>query len=90
MKLRITQDGRSGSIEAEVDGVALSFWWEFGGGDCIAFIDVPTPAQWRVRFPTLAGRRDEILGAIAVEVRDRQCSGARIALDDNAISFRRR
>ena len=41
------------------------FDWEFGGGDVIVSIYVPGPAEWDVRVPWAAGRRDEVIGRLA-------------------------
>ncbi len=86
-KVDITQDGRSGSVVVTLPGGTRSFWWEFGGGDCIAFVSVPSPAQWAAD-PLLATLpRESFLQSLGEEVARQQCVGARIVIDDASIAF---
>lgn len=86
-KVTITQDGRSGDVKVVLPGGSRSFWWEFGGGSCIAFVSVPDAVRWAVD-PLLAEQpREAFLRALADEVARQQCAGARVEIDDRAIAF---
>jgi hypothetical protein len=86
--LQISQDGRGGQILLTLVSGSHSFWWEFGGGDCIACINVPDPTHW-LRIPALAAHpREHLLQWLAEEVARRQCPNARILVGDLWIEFR--
>jgi hypothetical protein len=38
--------GRGGNLYYVDTETRIEFWWEFGGGDCIAIIDEPTREHW--------------------------------------------
>ena len=84
----ISQDGRGGNITATLaDGNTHSFWWEFGGGDCIAFVDVPDPSQWS-RISALAELpRAQFLEDMARVVGQRKCPGAHYRIGDRSIEY---
>lgn len=84
----ISQDGRGGNIIATLaDGKTHSFWWEFGGGDCIAFVDVPDQNQW-LRISALAHLpRTQFLENMARAVGQRQCPGAHYRITDRSIEY---
>lgn len=84
----ISQDGRGGNIIATLaDGRTHSFWWEFGGGDCIAFVDVPDQSQW-TRISALAQLpRAQFLEDMARTVGQRQCPGAHYRIGDRSIEY---
>lgn len=84
----ITQDGRGGQVIARLASGSHAFWWEFGGGDCIAIISVPTEEQW-TGIPALASYpREELLRAMAEDVGRRQCPGAQAIIDADSIVFK--
>ena len=64
----ITEGGRTGAVIYHEGAGRLSFWWEFGGGDVVAIVNVGDEEEWRAKYPWAAGRRAEILGFVAAEV----------------------
>jgi len=38
--------GRGGNLYYVDTETRIEFWWEFGGGDCIAIIGEPTREHW--------------------------------------------
>ena len=64
----IEETGRNGSVTYRDAAGSLSFYWEFGGGDTVATLEVGTESEWRSRPPWAAARRTEILRRIADEV----------------------
>ena len=86
-RFEITQDGRGGQVIARLDSGSHAFWWEFGGGNCVAFISVPTAEQW-LGIPALAPHpRGALLQAMADDVGRRQCPGARAIIGADSIVF---
>jgi len=78
----IRQDGRSGAVVYREAAGDLSFYWEFGGGDTIAIIDIGDEAAWNAKHPWTAGRRAEILQRVSVEVLRQKAPGRRAEIDD--------
>ena len=79
----ITEEGRSGRVcYSEGPFHSHNFYWEFGGGEAVALISVPTPAEWSAAFPWAAARRTEILERVAAEVCRQRCRDCRPVLTD--------
>lgn len=86
--ITVDAEGRSGEIRVALDRGSHAFWWEFGGGDCLAVIAVPGAQEW-TQVPALAGYpRDAFLEALAREVGRLQCPSARYEIEPRAILFR--
>ena len=86
-RIRYEQDGRSGHVVVDLPTGTHAFYWEFGGGRCVAFVSVPTAREWG-GIPALAPYpRDGFLRELAHEVRARQCPNASIEVSHNAIAF---
>ncbi len=87
-KVRVESQGRSGDVVVTLADGDVSFWWEFGGGNCIAMVQVPNSQQWKQhllkRYP-----RNEFLEALAAEVSALQCPGASHTISENFIAFHR-
>lgn len=66
--VRIGEQGRGGTVVYREPGGELRFWWEFGGGDAVALINVGTAVDWATHHPWAAPRREEILDRVASEV----------------------
>jgi hypothetical protein len=50
-KVKVIASGRSGHIEYIENGQICPFYWEFGGGDTIAIISVPSADEWEIQYP---------------------------------------
>lgn len=88
--ITVRRCGRCGDVEVAIDGSVLSFPWEFGGGDCIAFLDAPDARTWRLQVPHRRYEREPFLAWMAGEIAGRECPGAGIEIDDRGIVFRER
>ncbi|MBK8058219.1 MAG: hypothetical protein IPK33_10130 [Gemmatimonadetes bacterium] len=64
-EVRIEEGGRGGTIAYRERGKELRFWWEFGGGEAVALINIGTAREWAQREPWAAQRRDEIARRVA-------------------------
>ena len=86
-RIGFTQDGRSGHVNVALASGTHAFYWEFGGGACVAYVSVPTAEEWP-RVPALAPHpRAAFLDALAREVGRQQCPRARYAIERNAIVY---
>ena len=86
--IEYVQSGRDGAVVVALASGRHEFYWEFGGGDCVAIVSVPDAQQW-TRFPALVPHpRDAFLAVLAREVGARQCPSARIEITPDAILFR--
>ncbi|MGV3711326.1 MAG: hypothetical protein ACO1Q7_21070 [Gemmatimonas sp.] len=74
-RVEISEDGRLGQVRYSEGLTASVFYWEFGGGDTIASISVPTEQQWAKETPWPLERRDEILQRVAAETIRQKCAG---------------
>ena len=69
--------GRSGYVTYDSPEGRLRMYYEFGGGDVIAIIDVPTEAKWAAATAIPLEKRMEILhfvGKTAVQLQTRNGS----------------
>jgi hypothetical protein len=80
--------GRGGNLYYVDAETRIEFWWEFGGGDCIAFIDIPNAEQWEKRTGTPISERDDIVAFVAETVlRDQVSSGGYFKIGESDVSF---
>ena len=79
----IIERGRFGSVRySEGWWRNLEFHWEFGGGDAIAMIRIPTADEWKSQPRWVADRRDEVLERVAHEVCRQRCPNCRVRMTD--------
>jgi len=85
-KVNIIQNGQSGTVQY-IEGIfkknICEFYWEFGGGDTVAIITLPTEDKWDAKFPWASGRRKEIVSFVAEEVRRTQSPSSKIVWESN-------
>lgn len=79
--------GRSGDVHVEVRGRTLRFHWEYGGGNCIAMVSVPVPAEWSALDPHREFERHSFLAALAREIARHECPYATIEIASEAVYF---
>ena len=70
-KINIIQKGPSGTVQY-IEGLLkkniCEFYFEFGGGETVAIITIPTQEKWDAAYPWACGRREEIIQFVAKEV----------------------
>lgn len=79
------EDGRSGRVGFEGEGRSFSMYWEFGGGDVVAIIDVPPPAMWEVQTHIPLEKRLPILNFIGSETVRQKAPSCRYVLNDKTM-----
>ncbi len=77
--------GRAGNVIFYREDVMLRFWYEFGGGLTLAFINVPKAENWTKETGLPAEDRMPILNFIGERVIRDQASGYRYRIEDDAI-----
>lgn len=86
MWLEIESMGRSGNIIFHWDKITCKFWWEFGAGNTLTFIDVPNAEKWEAVTGIPLERRDIALHFIGKKIAAGQGFGAeKYRLESNAI-----
>ena len=74
-KINIIQKGPSGTvqyIEGWLKKNTCEFYFEFGGGETVAIITVPTEDKWDAKYPWASGRHKDIVTFVANECRRTQ------------------
>jgi hypothetical protein len=74
--IEIIYHGRSGEIRYREAAGGIIFYWEFGGGRCVAILYGPSAKEWDAAYPWAQGRREIIFRRVGEYVRDekaRQC-----------------
>lgn len=78
----ITGNGRSGSVIHREPAGTLSFYWEFGGADVLAILQVEDAAAWKAGHPWIGDRRAEILRFVADEVIRQKAPNSRAEINE--------
>lgn len=86
-RLEYDDRGRGGYITYVEHDIRIQLWWEFGGGDCHVFIEIPTEKNWESETKTPLSRRREILLFIANTVKRDQGPDWRFEIEDRSISY---
>jgi hypothetical protein len=63
---------------------AMSFYWEFGGGDTVAIVSYGSVEEWKKEYPWAVERRPEILDRVAKEVIRQRAPGCRAVIDEKS------
>lgn len=74
-RIHYTSEGRSGNLYFESDETTFNVWWEFGGGDALAIINIPSEKTWEALTKLPLDKRDAVLDYIGAQVIHDQASG---------------
>jgi hypothetical protein len=86
-KLFYTNNGRSGYVIYKDDIGELSFYFEFGGGNCIAVIDLPSVNKWENVTKRPVAERDAIINFVGRQAVNDQAHGGYYKLTEAAIEI---
>ncbi|MEY3240689.1 MAG: hypothetical protein RIR11_2127 [Bacteroidota bacterium] len=75
--IRYSSNGRSGHVHYQSAETEFALYYEFGGGDCVVCIDIPSPQNWEKITKIPLARRDEILSFIGQQVVQDQTTNGR-------------
>lgn len=86
-KLTYINQGRGGRVVYSDPISSIPFDFEFGGGDCVAIIFVPSIAGWVTETQRPLSDRDEILLFVARQSLQDQVSNGSYKIMDNCIEL---
>jgi hypothetical protein len=87
-KLRITSEGRGGTIFYDSETSHFNMWWEFAGGNALVIIDIPTEQYWTARTQLPIEQRDIVLQYIGEQVVESQTRGrGSFIIGDNVLTI---
>jgi hypothetical protein len=86
--LEYVNQGRGGSVLFKNDMTRFSMWWEFGGGDAVAFVNIPTEDAWEDYTRLPLSERKSTLNFVGEQIIRDQLSGkGSFILGENMITF---
>lgn len=86
-RLEYISEGRGGIIYYLEGDIRLPFYYELGGGDCVAYIDIPEPDRWTRSTGLSLDRRKDIISFLAMQAHADQAPSCRVSITDREISF---
>jgi hypothetical protein len=87
-KLRYVDMGRGGTIYYESPDARFDMWWEFGGGNALVIVDIPTEEQWEARTKLPLDQRTKVLTFIGEQiVLDKISYNGSLIIGDNVLTF---
>lgn len=86
-QVSFSNEGRGGQVFYRGKAGAFAMYWEFGGGDTIAIIDIPSEQHWETQTKIPLEKRMDILHFIGKKTVQVQTTGGKGAyeIQDNCI-----
>lgn len=85
--LRYLSDGRGGSVIYK-DGVSeIKFYYEFGGGNCVAIIFVPKDVEWETETKRKLEDKSAIIEFVAKQALQDQVKGGTYEIEEQYINL---
>lgn len=76
-KISYSSNGRSGQVHYRSNAGNFDMYYEFGGGDVVAGINVPSPKDWEAKTGIPLEQREEVLNIIGQQVVKDQTTNGR-------------
>ncbi len=86
-RLLYVSQGRGGYVVYKDNISEINFYYEFGGGDCVAIIFIPEPAKWMQETKRPLSERDAIISFVASQATHDQVSNGHFKISDNYIEI---
>lgn len=86
-KISYINQGRYGRVIYSDKVSNLDFYFEFGGGNCVAMINIPAPADWEKETGRNISERDEINRFIAEQAIHDQVPGGYYKIHEDYIGL---
>ena len=86
-ELQYISNGRSGYVVYFDGEREARFFYEFGGGDCLAIIYIPLIKEWESQTGINVERRPEILSFIAQQVILDQAPNGKFKIQEHTITI---
>lgn len=85
-QVRFIEEGPSGRVVYEGKEGSFGLYWEFGGGDVLVIISVPTPEKWEAQTKVPLSERTPVLNLIGSEaIRQKNGGRGRYEIQENCI-----
>ena len=86
--LEYQNEGRGGSVIFKNDKTRFSMWWEFGGDDVVAFVNIPVEDEWENYTQLPLSERKSTLTFIGEQiVRDQLSGNGTYIIGQDVITF---
>lgn len=85
--LTYKNEGRGGQVIYNDSISSISFYFEFGGGNCVAIIFVPTIIEWEKVTKRSLSERNEIINFVARQALQDQVRDGSYTIKDNCIEL---
>ena len=89
-KLEYINQGRGGYVVYKDEQSELKMEFEYGGGDCVAIIYVPTIAIWESKTNISTSDRNQVLSFIAEQSIKDQAPDSTYVISDDCIEIFRK
>ena len=76
-KILYSSEGRYGHVHYRSSEASFAMYYEYGGGDCVACIDILDSQKWQAHTGLPLERRDAVLDFIGQQVVKDQTTGGR-------------
>lgn len=86
-RLQYSSEGRGGSVIYQDAVSTIRFYYEFGGGNCVAIIFIPGVATWVNETGRSLEERDAILQFVADRCLKDQVSSGYVTISDQFIEL---
>lgn len=86
-ELFYASQGRGGYVTYADQRSEIKFYYEFGGGDCVAIIFIPPPDRWESDTRRPLAERKEILAFVAERALADQVSSGHYRISDQFIEL---
>ena len=80
-------EGREGYVVYKDDKGLLKFYFEFGGGDCVAIVNIPREEEWAGIEGRTPAEREPVLKWIAEELLQTQMKKGSYKIKAGCIEF---
>ncbi len=74
-KVLYSSEGRHGYVHYKSSAANFSMYYEFGGGNCVVSIDIPSIEHWKTETGLSPEHRDNVLNFIGQQVVKDQTTG---------------
>ena len=86
-KLEYSSQGREGYVVYKDEISTLKFYYEFGGGNCVAIISVPKADKWESQTKRSVSERETILKFVAEQATKDQVKDGYFELKEACIEI---
>lgn len=83
--VRYEENGRSGNVIFYGEDRVVKFWYEFGGGDTLVYVNIPNADTWTTTTGFPVEQRNQILEFVAKDIIRVKAKGYQYEIGDTSI-----